>query len=348
MAESVMLLRLLMTERHWQSHARFCREYDRAARSVDPSLEGTAPGRAQLHRWLSGRLKGLPYPSHCLVLEAMFPGWTVQQLFSAVQSDDPAVARAIRTTERGHRATEPFGESSEFRRFVGREIAEDGVTLVYPTFALAPAAEEALTEAGLPRQHFYAKKQSKFAVDHRIDVPVAVAENDVRALVYVSSMLERNTSVAVDILCDSEVVERCDRPFISFGLSSNDCTHMYLSLFEDPLFMIEDSEDSSRYLEHIVLPDGRSYRSTDDTNVGIIARQRPSPLHNPDRNWFYCAGLGTRGTTGASWFLANHWRDLHEQVGSDDFIAVVEVQSFSDQTARLEDIHVPARRDVQG
>jgi hypothetical protein len=41
----------------------------------------TYPSRAQLHRWLTGSLRSLPYPGHCRVLEEMLPGWTAEQLF---------------------------------------------------------------------------------------------------------------------------------------------------------------------------------------------------------------------------------------------------------------------------
>ena len=81
-------LKALLHERHW-TYSTFCREYDRAAGSTAPELLGTAPSRAQLHRWISGQLKGLPFPDHCHVLEKMFPGWTVRQLFEPVDSADP-------------------------------------------------------------------------------------------------------------------------------------------------------------------------------------------------------------------------------------------------------------------
>lgn len=74
-------LKILLQQRHWQTYSTFCREYDRAARTIDPDLVGGWPSRAQLHRWLSGDMKGLPYPSHCRVLEAMFPGETAADLF---------------------------------------------------------------------------------------------------------------------------------------------------------------------------------------------------------------------------------------------------------------------------
>jgi hypothetical protein len=89
-----MRLRLLLRQRHWQSHKTFCAEYDKAARSIDPRLMGGAPSRAQLHRWLSGELKGLPYGDHCRILEKMFPGWLAEQLFEAVADDDESTTFA--------------------------------------------------------------------------------------------------------------------------------------------------------------------------------------------------------------------------------------------------------------
>lgn len=82
-------LKALLQERHWQKHTTFCREYDRAAEALDPDLKGSHPSRAQLHRWLAGELKGLPYPDHCRILEEMFPGWSAAQLFMSSASDQP-------------------------------------------------------------------------------------------------------------------------------------------------------------------------------------------------------------------------------------------------------------------
>jgi hypothetical protein len=77
------LLKALVTERHWQRYGTFRVEYERAAAQLASGAEGpTAPSRAQFFRWLEGRLKGgIPYPDACRVLEAMFPGWTADDLF---------------------------------------------------------------------------------------------------------------------------------------------------------------------------------------------------------------------------------------------------------------------------
>ena len=77
------VLKVLLQQRHLQTHTAFSREYDRIAAAVDPGLRGEWPSRVQFYRWLSGDLVGLPYADHCRILEAMFPDWRVDQLFEA-------------------------------------------------------------------------------------------------------------------------------------------------------------------------------------------------------------------------------------------------------------------------
>ncbi|WP_109505949.1 hypothetical protein [Nocardioides speluncae] len=350
MATSSTLLDQLVRERHWQSHSIFAREYDRAAATVDGSLVGTAPGRAHLHRWLAGGIKGLPYPAHCIVLEAMFPGWTASDLFAAPSGHRVGPGRvAARGMGPGSGLAADAPSVDGLRAFVGAEIADGGAALVYPTFVLAAAAQTALVEAGMQQQLYYEKGSTSFGAPHRIDVPVAVAENDVRALLYVSSLLERRLQTSVEMMTDLDAVERCGRSMVSFGLSSNDCTHLYLRQAIQPLFQIRDETDESRFLEYVELADASIYRSTEDTNIGLIVRSRPDPVNVPGRRWFLCAGLGPWGTSGAAWYLANHWQRLHDQVDDRDFVAIVEVGAYSDQTARLLRIcHGPAgTEDVQ-
>ncbi len=88
MTAQPILLKSLLLERHWQTYRTFCHEYDKAARKVDATLVGSWPSRAQLHRWLSGGLKGLPYPDHCRVLEKMFPGTSAERLFEPASALD--------------------------------------------------------------------------------------------------------------------------------------------------------------------------------------------------------------------------------------------------------------------
>ena len=87
MSEQPVMLKVLLRERHWQNYSTFCAEYDKAARRIDPDLAGRYPSRAQLHRWINGAVRSLPYADHCRVLEEMFPGWTAEQLFQPSNDD---------------------------------------------------------------------------------------------------------------------------------------------------------------------------------------------------------------------------------------------------------------------
>lgn len=81
------LLKVLLKQRHLQSHRTFCKEYDKIAAEVDPDLKGRGPSKAQFYRWLSGELIGLPHADHCRILEAMLPDWTVEQLFQPYEEN---------------------------------------------------------------------------------------------------------------------------------------------------------------------------------------------------------------------------------------------------------------------
>jgi hypothetical protein len=86
------MLKVLLREKHWQNYSTFSAEYDKAAQRVEAELVGGYPSRAQLHRWLTGGLRSLPYPDHCRVLEEMFPGWTAEQLFQPADAGRPVPA----------------------------------------------------------------------------------------------------------------------------------------------------------------------------------------------------------------------------------------------------------------
>jgi hypothetical protein len=77
MVDEPVALKVLLRQRHW-TYPTFCAEYDKASRTLDPRLARTWPSRAQFHRWLAGDLRQLPHPDACRVLEALFPGWTVE------------------------------------------------------------------------------------------------------------------------------------------------------------------------------------------------------------------------------------------------------------------------------
>ncbi|MGH3965368.1 MAG: hypothetical protein ACRDRY_19255 [Pseudonocardiaceae bacterium] len=111
------VLKVLLQHRHLQTHSTFCREYDRVAADIDRTLKGGWPSKAQFYRWLSGDLVGLPYADHCRILEGMFPGWKVDQLFQTHDGGiefvpEPSTPRAATPTIRPIPPTGPADQSS--------------------------------------------------------------------------------------------------------------------------------------------------------------------------------------------------------------------------------------------
>lgn len=142
MPDQQILLKSLLQQRHWQTYKTFCKEYDKAAKLVDSTLQGKWPSRAQLHRWLSGELKGLPYSDHCRVLETMFPGRTVEELFSpnGAQGSIPRVRNADPVA-----GVDPAPQMADVAAVFGSRSA---FASAYPPAALFDNAKE-ISAAGL-------------------------------------------------------------------------------------------------------------------------------------------------------------------------------------------------------
>lgn len=220
--------------------------------------------------------------------------------------------------------------------FFGSEMLERCAVFVFPEFVLAPEVVESL--AGHNQQRLYAKSKRQFAnTVHRVDLPRAVAANDMEALVYLAGLFESNHGRRFELRPDSSAVHQCDCSFMSVGLSSNDCTHLYLTTSERPLFEIVPDENGSEYVR---LPDGSEFRSDEERQMGLVLRHTPEPEDHPGRRWFLVAGVGPVGTIGAAWYLAEKWRSLHRQVVERDFIAVISVPSATERRVKLEAIHM--------
>ncbi|WP_119726343.1 DUF5919 domain-containing protein [Thermomonospora amylolytica] len=126
MPPTPILLKVLLEERRLLRYGMFCAEYNKAARTVDPHLVGAPPSRAQFHRWTTGELRRLPNTDNCRVLEAMFPGWTADQLFAPCPPD--------RLTQQD---PPPANERTELESRADHSSAEGyaDVTAVFPTRA---------------------------------------------------------------------------------------------------------------------------------------------------------------------------------------------------------------------
>jgi hypothetical protein len=220
--------------------------------------------------------------------------------------------------------------------FFAGELIREQTTMVYPDFVMHDDVKATL--ASHNQQMLFQRPSSRFHefTTHRIDIPRTVAANDIQALLYVASAFESTVRSPNVIVVDSAIIDDCNRSFISFGLSSNDCTHLYINEAPRPLFeIVEDGEGS----EFVRLRNGKEYRSDARRQYGLILRHAPDLQENPQRRWLFVAGLGPVGTTAAGWYLSRHWQSLARRVErQQNFIAMVSTGPYTDRVPHLEEI----------
>jgi hypothetical protein len=100
-------------------------------------------------------------------------------------------------------------------------------------------------------------------------------------------------------------------------------------------------------------PNNTFYEFAYSRNSDIIDKQDSSTIYAIDEKYDYCillkihprlfqnrvqicvAGIGTWGTQGGCWFLANKWEELEEKFGDQDFGAIVRVEHGFIQSAEI-------------
>ena len=80
------LLRVLITDRHWQKFETFEAQFRRAAHELaaqagEPDIAKVTVSPRQFERWYAGKVKTVPYPDSCRVLEHLF-GYPVRHLLA--------------------------------------------------------------------------------------------------------------------------------------------------------------------------------------------------------------------------------------------------------------------------
>lgn len=136
------VLAVLLDRRGLGRYGSFAPAYEKAARTIDPKVSGSAPSRAQFYRWTKGGLRGLPYTDHCRVLEHMLTGYSAAQLFQPCREGSlPIPERAVNDASTAHaQAVAPlpsmagveavFASRSEFAAQVKPQSLIDGASSV--------------------------------------------------------------------------------------------------------------------------------------------------------------------------------------------------------------------------
>lgn len=206
------------------------------------------------------------------------------------------------------------------RGFFGSEMFDAETWLVLADFELRSDIQDLLTDD--QQRAPYQRPRVTGVPDHPhpMTQTTMMCLMDIRAVVGLAEELAPWCAFPPRITVDTDALRDRARSFIASGLTDNHCTAMYLLDDPQPLFSITSSGIDTT----VTLTDGTLLENTSSREFGLIVRYSPDRIRQPERRWFFVAGLDEAGSAAAGHFLAHQWTQLQSQVDDDDdFVAVV-------------------------
>jgi hypothetical protein len=145
-----------------------------------------------------------------------------------------------------------------------------------------------------------------------------------RGAAYLIDKLGTVPGVSVNAVSDEVVTSQWEGTSINLGSSASNIKTNDIKLHSENTWLADD-------LGVFRFKDGNTVAIEDRADKGIILK-----LRNPYFKGYavlICAGLGEWGTSGAAWFLSQHWKLLSCRFGNNPFLIVVSVTPGSDESA---------------
>ncbi len=223
-------------------------------------------------------------------------------------------------------------EKVKLRQFFGKLGSDEPFYLVYPEFELSDGVATCIKALEIPETRIYKVDEDwNFqSVKTNIFIPKAVASNDIQALLIVYGFLKKNrVNVVISPVKNATALEVKSSNHISFGLTSNNCSIMCIT--KSNMCDIEEHDDN-KYHEKVVVSLDKNkryeFKSSGQHQIGIICRHSIRPDDEPGERWLMCGGIGPIGTIAAAQYLIEQWQLIAQEVGDQDFVAIVEDDIF--------------------
>jgi hypothetical protein len=154
----------------------------------------------------------------------------------------------------------------------------------------------------------------------------------VRITKYASEIFSqfRTKENSIKVVLDEHIMDSWDGTFFCFGSSdSNIKTYDVENLPQNNLYSFTFDQNGHRCF----IVDGQQFSTMGRKDRAILARF-VNPYHT-EHYLFICAGLGEWGTSGATYFLFDRWRELNRRFKEyKNFCLVIEVDVDSDESAK--------------
>jgi hypothetical protein len=207
-----------------------------------------------------------------------------------------------------------------YKKVFGKDVV-DHYSIVYGKMLLKTPYDN----SGQVMQFPYTKSNG---ASFRISEPVSFTET--KSAKYISDSISKNTKSTSTIISDEEILSKCDLSYCSFGGYNNHKTIDVLKA-DNNYYVDIDITNGAKIISKINNADSFSIDNTYDYAVIIKLKNK----NFPQRTQICVAGLGESGTSGASWFLANKWKELLKKAGHKDFGCVMRVKFGKDESAEI-------------
>jgi len=157
-----------------------------------------------------------------------------------------------------------------------------------------------------------------------------VSYSETRASKYLSISFFNNLKSSPKLLSDDELNEKLDISYCSLGGYNNSKTISILSSEENKFYAFESNTITSKREKN------KTFFIDNEFDYAIIIKIRNK--YFPNRVQICVAGLGEWGTSGASWFLANKWKELKKCINGKNFGAIIRVRFQIDESAELVEV----------
>jgi hypothetical protein len=198
---------------------------------------------------------------------------------------------------------------------------QGGFHLVYAQLALP----QQQNSNGKPITHPFVKPgEESSGTGFSIQGPVSSCE--LRAAKYLSELIGREVYQSPLLSSDFEIRDKLNISFISFGRpSSNFKSRDALRNDGNKLIKFDNSTFTTYRTNRPVI------RHQQGFDYGLILKINPTQF--PEKTWIICAGIGEWGTSGASWYLANKWKELFRFAKGEAFAIIVKVRNLQDESS---------------
>lgn len=211
-------------------------------------------------------------------------------------------------------------KAMRFKKIFGKDIYEN-YSIVYGKMRLKTPYDNSGKVMQFPYEKFN-------GASFRISEPVSFTET--KSAKYISDSISKNTKSSATIISDEEIASKIDMSYCSLGGYNNLKTIDVLN--DDNNFYVDiDISNGAKIISKFNNSDSYSIDGTYDYAVIIKLKNK----NFPQRTQICVAGLGESGTSGASWLLANKWKEILKKAGSKDFGCIVKVKFGKDESAEI-------------